>query len=147
METLVDEVSTEKMDTDEQEIISTVSFETDETNYGILGYPRPWLDFFHTPLRSDRLGPLYPGACFRGEQRSGIHSYDVVVRIKHIDLKAATLSGYLHIHGLTTDYPELTTFFEAELIGNRYSFLTRKWGASEEIDTRHWVSNYTLLYE
>ncbi|RKP24841.1 vacuolar import and degradation protein-domain-containing protein [Syncephalis pseudoplumigaleata] len=127
------------MDTDGTDQQASPPATVDETNYGVLGHPRPWLDFFHTPLSPDRLGPLYPGACFQGEQRSGIHSYDVIVRIQHVDLEAATLSGYLHIHGLTTDYPELTTFFEAEIIGSRYSFLTRKWGASEEIDKRHWT--------
>jgi glucose-induced degradation protein 4 len=32
----------------------------------------------------------------------------------------------------------LTTFFEAELIGKKHSFLTRKWDADEDIDRSHW---------
>ena len=36
------------------------------------------------------------------------------------------------------DYPNLTTFFEGEIISRRYPFLTRKWDASEEVDRKHW---------
>ena len=32
----------------------------------------------------------------------------------------------------------LTTFFEGEIIGEKHSFLTRKWDASEEVDRKHW---------
>ena len=37
------------------------------------------------------------------------------------------------------DWPELCTFFEAEVIGPKHSFLTRKWGADEKTDREHWV--------
>lgn len=36
------------------------------------------------------------------------------------------------------EYPTLTTFFEGEIISERYPFLTRKWDASEEVDRKHW---------
>lgn len=36
------------------------------------------------------------------------------------------------------DYPNLTTFFEGEIISRRHPFLTRKWDASEEVDRKHW---------
>ena len=36
------------------------------------------------------------------------------------------------------DYPNLTTFFEGEIISHRHPFLTRKWDASEEVDRKHW---------
>lgn len=36
------------------------------------------------------------------------------------------------------EYPTLTTFFEGEIISERYPFLTRKWDASEEVDKKHW---------
>jgi hypothetical protein len=114
--------------------------EEDETQRGILGQTRPTMDLLRSRVPSDRLGALYPGARFEGEQRSGIHSYKVVVHIQYVDLSASFLCGYLHIHGLTMDYPELTTFFEAELIGKKHTFLTRKWDASEEVDRKHWVS-------
>lgn len=48
------------------------------------------------------------------------------------------MCGYLRIRGLTDDWPELTTFFDAEIIGNRYGFLTQNWGASEQDDMVHW---------
>lgn len=106
----------------------------------------------HDPFAPTRLLPtrtchLYPGSKFAGKQRSGSHSYDVVVDIKvwssvkplgnkrfqgipsftslltllffypiqHVNLTESTLCGYLHIKGLTEEYPELTTFFDAEV--------------------------------
>ena len=39
---------------------------------------------------------------------------------------------------MTEDWPELTTYFDAEIIGSRYGFLTRQWGASEQEDWVHW---------
>ncbi|KAF8927388.1 hypothetical protein BGZ47_002169 [Haplosporangium gracile] len=82
---------------------------------------------------------LYSGSKFEGKQQSGTNSYDVVVDIKHVNLNDSTLCGYLHIKGLTREYPELTTFFDAEIIGPQYSFLTRKWDATEGTDEEHWA--------
>ncbi|KAK3831786.1 MAG: vacuolar import and degradation protein-domain-containing protein [Linnemannia elongata] len=82
---------------------------------------------------------LYPESKFEGKQQSGTNSYDVVVDIKHVNLNDSTLCGYLHIKGLTREYPELTTFFDAEIIGPQYSFLTRKWDATEDTDQEHWA--------
>ena len=56
-----------------------------------------------------------------------------------MDLEASHLCGYLNIRGLTEDWPELTTFFDAEIIGDRHSFVTNKWGAKEANDMTHWV--------
>ncbi len=56
-----------------------------------------------------------------------------------MDLDNSFLCGYLHIKGLTEDWPTLCTFFEAEIIGPKYSFLTRKWDADERIDRDHWM--------
>lgn len=39
---------------------------------------------------------------------------------------------------MTEDWPELTTYFDAEIIGSRYGFLTRNWGATEQEDMVHW---------
>ncbi|CAG8439359.1 9724_t:CDS:2 [Scutellospora calospora] len=94
-----------------------------------------------TEISTVRLMPtttcsLYSGSKFRGEQRSGRSSYDVAVHIQHVDLSESFLCGYLHIRGLTEDYPELTTFFEAEIIGRKYSFLTKKWDADDKVDIR-----------
>lgn len=42
--------------------------------------------------------------------------------------------------GLTEDNPTLTTYFEGEIIGSRYSFITDHptWGATEKTDISHW---------
>jgi glucose-induced degradation protein 4 len=47
------------------------------------------------------------------------------------------LSGRI---GLTEENPTLTTYFEGEIIGSRYDFVTRHedWGATEKIDHSHW---------
>ncbi|KAN0014812.1 hypothetical protein ACTFIU_001130 [Dictyostelium citrinum] len=75
---------------------------------------------------------------FSGVQKSERTSYPVHVDIKNVDFKNSILSGYLTISGLTEKYPVLTTFFEAEIVGDKYSFLTRKWDADVEVDYRHW---------
>ena len=42
--------------------------------------------------------------------------------------------------GLTKDHPTLTTYFESEIIGSKYTFQTKheKWGATEKTDMQHW---------
>jgi hypothetical protein len=40
---------------------------------------------------------------------------------------------------LTDDWPELTTYFDAEIIGSKYGFLTQDWGATEQEDMTHWA--------
>lgn len=50
------------------------------------------------------------------------------------------MCGYLKISGLTDEYPTLTTFFDGEIISQKYPFLTRKWDADEDVDKKHWVS-------
>ena len=42
--------------------------------------------------------------------------------------------------GLTEDHPTLTTYFEGEIIGPKYGFVTHHptWGATEKIDLSHW---------
>jgi hypothetical protein len=42
--------------------------------------------------------------------------------------------------GLTPDYPTLTTYFEGEMIGSKYNFLTRRpdWGSSDKKDIENW---------
>ena len=60
---------------------------------------------------------------------------------QQVDLENSYLCGYLTIKGLTEEYPELTTFFDGEIISKKYPFLTRKWDADEDVDRRHWVSD------
>jgi hypothetical protein len=42
--------------------------------------------------------------------------------------------------GLTEDHPTLTTYFEGEIIGTKYSFLTHHedWGSNDKVDLDHW---------
>lgn len=42
--------------------------------------------------------------------------------------------------GLTPDHPTLTTYFEGEIIGPKYTFRTRhaSWGATDKTDMLHW---------
>ncbi|KAG2229676.1 vacuolar import and degradation protein-domain-containing protein [Thamnidium elegans] len=81
---------------------------------------------------------LYAGSKFYGTQKCGPASYEVHVELLHVDMKESTLNGYLEIKGLTSEFPELTTFFEAEIMGPKYSFHTRKWQADQKSDLLHW---------
>ena len=50
------------------------------------------------------------------------------------------LTTHLRFTGLTKDHPTLTTYFEGEIIGSKYTFQTKHeaWGATERIDMQHW---------
>ncbi|KAG6335583.1 hypothetical protein ID866_3499 [Astraeus odoratus] len=109
-----------------------------ESDYDREPSPDPSIDITRLRVRSQSCHCLYPGATFNGTQKSGRNSYDVTVTIVDVDLSSSFLCGYLCIRGLTEDWPELTTYFDAEIIGSRYGFLTQKWGASEEEDMLHW---------
>ncbi|KAK4126033.1 hypothetical protein N657DRAFT_654504 [Parathielavia appendiculata] len=89
---------------------------------------------------------LQPGSKFAGTQQSERQRYDVEVEIKHVDMRESFLCGYLKIQGLTDDHPTLTTYFEGEIIGTKYGFITQHqgWGASEKIDLSHW-SKFTAF--
>ncbi|CAA7271542.1 unnamed protein product [Cyclocybe aegerita] len=100
--------------------------------------PDPFADITRLRVRPRAHHCLYAGATFEGTQKSGRNSYDVNVTIVDVDLAASTLCGYLRIRGLTDDWPELTTYFDAEIIGNRYGFLTQNWGATQHEDIVHW---------
>ncbi|KAI0277232.1 vacuolar import and degradation protein-domain-containing protein [Russula aff. rugulosa BPL654] len=101
--------------------------------------PDPSIDITRIRVRSQGHHCLYPGATFQGTQKSGRNSYDVTVSIVDVDFSSSFLCGYLCIRGLTDDWPELTTYFDAEIIGSRHGFLTRGWGADEEGDMVHWA--------
>jgi len=83
---------------------------------------------------------LRPGTKFEGFQASGdgARRHVVKVSIKEVNLADSFVSGDLLIRGLTKEYPELITFFDAEIIGQRYSFVTDKWGAQKQGDADHW---------
>lgn len=101
-------------------------------------HPDPRRDMSKLRCTSRGRGCLFPGATFNGTQKSGRMSYDVTVQIVNVDMASSHLCGYLNIRGLTDDWPELTTYFDAEIIGMRYGFLTGKWGAQEADDMKHW---------
>ncbi|TAQ87099.1 hypothetical protein B7494_g4563 [Chlorociboria aeruginascens] len=84
---------------------------------------------------------LRPGSRFVGTQQSERSRYNVQVDIKHVDMRESFLCGYLRIEGLTEDHPTLTTYFEGEIIGSKYSFLTRhqEWGSTDNVDLQHWA--------
>ena len=95
--------------------------------------------------------------------------YNVQVEIKHVDMTESFICGYLRIEGtvpltflpntqlsagrrklanpepphptgLTNEHPTLTTYFEGEIIGTKYTFQTRhaEWGSNEKVDMHHW---------
>ena len=74
-----------------------------------------------------------------GVQKSGRNSYTVKVRVLTVDFERGSLAGVLQIQGLTPSLPELTTFFEGEVCGRTHSFLTKRWGATELDDMKHWA--------
>lgn len=45
---------------------------------------------------------------------------------------------FLYLICILQNFPTLTTFFEAEIVGPQFSFLTDKWGSSKRIDYLHW---------
>jgi glucose-induced degradation protein 4 len=84
---------------------------------------------------------LKPNAKFVGTQQSDRQRYDVSVEINHVDMAESFLCGYLRIQGLTDDHPTLTTYFEGEIIGTKYTFQTKhaEWGSNEKVDMAHWA--------
>lgn len=59
--------------------------------------------------------------------------------LQYVDEQNGYLCGYLKIKGLTEEFPNLTTYFDGEIINEKCPFLTRKWDADEEVDKKHWV--------
>ncbi|KAI0421115.1 vacuolar import and degradation protein-domain-containing protein [Xylaria grammica] len=104
------------------------------------GEYQPSMGFDYSNVRIFPMSPssfLRPGSKFHGTQQSERQVYDVQVEIKYIDLRESFLCGYLRIQ---EDNPTLTTYFEGEIIGSRYDFLTKHegWGATDKIDLNHW---------
>ncbi|KAI9800361.1 MAG: hypothetical protein M1825_004131 [Sarcosagium campestre] len=84
---------------------------------------------------------LRSGSKFRGTQQSDRQVYEVQVDLKHVDMSQSFLCGYLRIQGLTEDHPTLTTYFEGEIVGDKYSFQTNhpEWGSNDKVDMQHWA--------
>jgi hypothetical protein len=106
----------------------------------------PLDDLIGDPFPRSRYRPnstcsfLRPGAKFSGNQRSDKSEYAVDIVIQHVDMAESYMCGYLSIRGLTREFPNLTTYFEAEMIGSKYSFTTNhpEWGATQTVDYQHW---------
>lgn len=81
---------------------------------------------------------IYNGSRFAGHQKSKGNSYAVEVVLQHVDEVNSYLCGYLKIKGLTEEFPTMITFFDGEIISDKFPFLTRKWDADEEVDRKHW---------
>ncbi|KAK0659878.1 Glucose-induced degradation protein 4-like protein [Lasiodiplodia hormozganensis] len=101
-------------------------------------YGSAWPD--HRFLPNSTSSFLRPGSKFKGTQQSDRQVYEVQVEIKYVDMDSHCLCGYLRIQGLTDDHPTLTTYFEGEIIGTKYTFQTNRpeWGSNEKVDMQHW---------
>ncbi|KAG4032413.1 hypothetical protein MFRU_007g03160 [Monilinia fructicola] len=145
---------TKRMDIDEEtngpDILSPMSAEGDKQEDSELRtvanphIPSPSLGYDFSNVRllpSSPSSRLRPGSKFRGTQQSERQVYDVQVEIKHVDMRESFLCGYLRIQGLTEDHPTLTTYFEGEIIGSKYSFFTQHedWGSCDKTDLQHWA--------
>lgn len=107
-----------------------------------LGSPSTGYDFSNIRLiPSSPSTFLRAGSRFHGTQQSERQQYDVQVEIKYVDMRESFLCGYLRIQGLTEDHPTLTTYFEGEIIGSKYTFLTQHadWGSTDKVDLQHWA--------
>lgn len=93
---------------------------------------------------SDYSECLYPGAKFKGEQKSKTQRYQVDVQIDYVNWEQSYICGVLNIIGLTDHDPQIKTFFNGEIIGPEFSFLTRKWEADYKRDLEHWRYVYIL---
>jgi hypothetical protein len=69
-----------------------------------------------------------------------IYAYKVQ-RELHREKPGYRSADILYRTGLTEDHPTLTTYFEGEIIGSKYSFLTQHqdWGSSDKTDLTHWA--------
>ncbi|KAI2611927.1 vacuolar import and degradation protein-domain-containing protein [Hypoxylon sp. NC1633] len=128
--------------------IASIGTDSDKLEYGMIPgglqedtcMPSMGLDSNVRIIPSSPSSFLRPGSRFHGTQQSERQVYDVQVEIKYVDLRESFLCGFLRIQGLTEDNPTLTTYFEGEIIGSKYGFMTKhkSWGANDKIDLNHW---------
>ncbi|GMM34674.1 glucose-induced degradation complex subunit [Saccharomycopsis crataegensis] len=86
---------------------------------------------------------LYPGSNFVGSQIFQDKRYDLSIELKYVDLNQSYMNGYLSIRNLTEKHPEITTFFEAELISENHNFLSRRATDDLQIDDTIDISNWS----
>ncbi|KAI4864177.1 vacuolar import and degradation protein-domain-containing protein [Hypoxylon rubiginosum] len=131
------------------DIVSSIGVDGDKMEDGVMPSRfqedafAPSMGYDYTNVRIIPKSPssfLRPGSRFHGTQQSERQVYDVQVEIKYVDLRESFLCGFLKIQGLTEDNPTLTTYFEGEIIGSKYGFITKheSWGATDKIDLNHW---------
>lgn len=101
-----------------------------------LGFPQPHYKKY-SPTTSSF---LKPNSIFIGTQQCDHSAYKVEVELKEVDLSKSYLSGYFTIYGLTEAHPQMTTFFQGEIVGPHYSFVTpcESWGSNARNDVAHW---------
>ncbi|KAL3233795.1 Vacuolar import and degradation protein 24 [Nakaseomyces bracarensis] len=102
---------------------------------------------------------LRPRLEFSGYQLSGYKRYQVNVSLKTVNLPTAQsnntttsphITGYLTIRGLTSQHPEITTFFEAYAVDHKeIGFLSSQWPeennfesykTDDQTDLEHWLN-------
>ncbi|WWC68511.1 uncharacterized protein I206_102440 [Kwoniella pini CBS 10737] len=133
--TSLNNISTELPSTPER--ISTPR-DSDNTDIEVDRPPNPLLDVTTARVPSIGRGALYPGSIFRGTQTSGRSAYEVEIQFVDVNFAESNVSGYLSISHLTDSHPHLTTFFDGEIIGMKYGFITgSRYQASEHDDLRH----------
>lgn len=73
------------------------------------------------------------------ESRSCVAIY--AFKVRDIGRLFKTVDVLTEAVGLTADHPTLTTYFEGEIIGDQYGFITKHddWGANVKVDLSHWA--------
>uniref|UniRef100_A0A1A9W3U7 Uncharacterized protein n=1 Tax=Glossina brevipalpis TaxID=37001 RepID=A0A1A9W3U7_9MUSC len=79
---------------------------------------------------------LYSGSRFQAFKTS--MSYDLEVILQHVNWQDSFICGYLSIKVVNLEIAPLTTFFDGEIISEKYPFSTNKWGANVETDKEYW---------
>ena len=95
---------------------------------------------------------LYSGSKFVGYQIFDGKCLELEVVFKYVNEINSYLCGYMKVIGLSEEYPSITTFFEGEIISEKYPFLTRSYdknGTNEEVDRSeaHDISSYLKNHE
>uniref|UniRef100_A0A1A9VAY6 Glucose-induced degradation protein 4 homolog n=1 Tax=Glossina austeni TaxID=7395 RepID=A0A1A9VAY6_GLOAU len=85
---------------------------------------------------------LYNGSKFQGfimdEKVERSKPYDMEIIFQHIHWRDYFICGYLNLNTVNMRFSTLTSFFDGEFICEKYPFLTKKWGATEETDREYW---------
>lgn len=122
--------------------------------YGERSQSSQWLS---TSSVSTPTNFLRPRMGFSGYQISGYKKYQIEVELKTVDLPlngcsslSPHLTGFLTICGLTSQHPEITTYFEGYAVTHKeLGFLSSSWSedslmssykADDQTDLEHWLN-------